>query len=162
VTLAFLPQIQPPNRRKNKLKKVEKNVDKSGGGGGNNGLTLPQTHRVAGGGLETKVSMNSRLQQVQNWPERADKAKWSAKLLAENCKVSVRTLERFFCEEMGVCPHAWLFERRMRQAFELLRDGSSVKETADLLGYKKATDFSRTFKKRWGHSPTARANTFEV
>jgi len=118
--------------------------------------------RAAGCDVGTKTSMNSRLHRIQNWPELARQAQWSAALLAKQCKVSARTLERYFHEKMGVCPHAWLFEQRQRQAVELLRDGSSVKETAIILGYKSATHFSRDFKKHFGHSPSTQPNTFEV
>jgi len=106
--------------------------------------------------------MNSQLHHIRNWPELAGRAEWSAALLAKECKVSARTLERYFHENTGVCPHVWLFERRQRQALELLRDGSSVKETAIILGYKNPTHFSRDFKKHFGHSPGLRAGTYEV
>jgi AraC-like DNA-binding protein len=106
--------------------------------------------------------MNSRLHHIQNWPELAGRAEWSAALLAKQCKVSARTLERFFHEMMGVCPRVWLFEQRQRQALELLRDGSSVKETAIMLGYKSPTHFSRDFKKQFGHSPNSQASSYGV
>jgi AraC-like DNA-binding protein len=78
-------------------------------------------------------------------------AHWSAALLVEQCKVSVRTLERYCHEKTGVCPHTWLFDQRQRQAVELLRAGSSVKEMTIILDYKNTTHFSRDFKKHWGH-----------
>ena len=99
--------------------------------------------------------MNSRLHQIQNWTELARQANWSATLLAKKCNVSVRTLERFFHEKMGKSPQVWLAEQRQREALELLRVSSSVKETAITLGYKHPTHFSRDFKKHWGHSPAA-------
>jgi len=63
---------------------------------------------------------------------------------------------------MGECPHQWLFEERMQEAIELLRDGSSVKETGTALGYEYATHFSRDFKSRWGHPPNAEAKKFKA
>jgi AraC-like DNA-binding protein len=53
-------------------------------------------------------------------------------------------------------------EFRLGGAVELLRDGSSVKETAAILGYEHATHFSREFKKRWGHSPSAEAKKYKA
>jgi transcriptional regulator GlxA family with amidase domain len=101
--------------------------------------------------------MNTRLNHIQNWPELAQAANWSASALAKKCDVSVRTLERYFRKELSKTPKAWLSERRQGQAIELLRDGFSVKETAARLGYKQAGNFSRKFAKHWGVCPTMEA-----
>jgi transcriptional regulator GlxA family with amidase domain len=89
--------------------------------------------------------MNSKLNHIQNWAEAAEQTKWSVSALAEKCGVSVRTLERHFLCHIGQSPKAWLAEQRLHQAMELLREGSSVKETASTLGYKHANNFSRKF-----------------
>jgi AraC-like DNA-binding protein len=56
---------------------------------------------------------------------------------------------------MGKGPKAWFAEQRQHRAVELLRDGSSVKETATSLGYKQASTFSREFMKHSGRYPSA-------
>jgi AraC-like DNA-binding protein len=75
----------------------------------------------------------------------------------------MRTLERHFLQELGKTPKSWLSEQRQHQALGLLRNGSSVKETAAILGFKHATHFSRDFKMCWGHVPTTqnKSNQFE-
>jgi transcriptional regulator GlxA family with amidase domain len=98
--------------------------------------------------------MNKRLHQIQNWPERARAAKWSVVTLAENCGVSLRTLQRHFLKEMGKSPKKWLLEQRNQQAKELIQDGSRVKETAALLEYKHPSHLTNAYKKQWGHCPT--------
>jgi AraC-like DNA-binding protein len=98
--------------------------------------------------------MNTKLKHVQNWPELAKRANWSASALAEQCGVSIRTLERYFLRQMGKSPNLWLSEQRQKKAIELLCDGSSVKEVSGILGYKQATNFTRKFKKYWGSSPS--------
>ena len=105
-------------------------------------------------GFAQSQAMNGRLQWIKQWEELARQANWSAAALAEKCDVSLRTLERYFTEKTGKCPQAWLCELRQQQAIELLRRGCKVKETAEFLGYKHATHFSREFKKHWGHAPT--------
>jgi transcriptional regulator GlxA family with amidase domain len=97
--------------------------------------------------------MNTRLSHIQNWTELAQQAKWSASALAKKCGITVRTLERYFLRQMNKSPKAWLAEQRQRRAVELLRDGSSVKETATCLGYKQPTNFTRKYKKHWGFCP---------
>jgi len=99
--------------------------------------------------------MNSRLHQVLDNPDWAQEVNWRAAALAKKCNVSSRTLERFIRKETGKSPHAWIAEHRQKKAMELLRDGSSVKETAGCLGFKHATHFSREFKFFWGICPTA-------
>ena len=111
-----------------------------------------------------EITMNSRLHQIQNWPELARQANWSVTRMAKHCQVSVRTFERFFHNALGECPHSWLFELRMRQAVELLRDGASPMETGLTLGYKydNLSHFSRDFAKRWSHSPSTEAKMYRA
>jgi AraC-like DNA-binding protein len=99
--------------------------------------------------------MNKQLHQIRNWPELAPAAGYRSKTLAGLCKVSVRQLERFFVGKFNKSPHCWLREARLGRAVELLRDGSSVKETAALLGYKAVAHFTRDFKKWSGMSPAS-------
>jgi AraC-like DNA-binding protein len=98
--------------------------------------------------------MNTRLHQVQSWPELARQAKWSAATMAKNRGVSLRTLERYFLKEMGILPKAWLSEQRQQRANELIQGGFSVKETAAQLDYKHPSHLTNGFKKQWGCCPT--------
>jgi AraC-like DNA-binding protein len=94
--------------------------------------------------------MSSHLNHLQNWPEMGQQAKWSASAMAKQCGVSLRTLERYFRTRMGKTPKAWLLEQRQQQAYELLRNGISVKETAYCLNYKHPSHLTNGFKKHWG------------
>jgi transcriptional regulator GlxA family with amidase domain len=99
------------------------------------------------------VTLMTSLSHIQNWPERAQQAKWSASVLAKQCGVSVRTLERYFLKYNKKKPKTWLIEQRQQQALELLHDGSTIKEIAGRLGYKYSTHFSRQFKSFYGICP---------
>jgi len=98
--------------------------------------------------------MNSRLHQIQNSPELAQTAGWSAATQVKNSGVLVVTLERYIREDMSKSPKVWIAEQRQHRAVELLRDGRWVKETATSLGYKHASTFSREFMKHSDHYPT--------
>jgi len=98
--------------------------------------------------------LNTRLNQIQNWPELARQTSWSATTLAKLCGVSRDTLRRHFLQHFGKTPKVWLADQRQQQAMELLRDGSSIKETAACLGYKQQTNFTRKFKEHWGACPS--------
>ena len=59
--------------------------------------------------------MNSKLNHIQNWPELAEQARWSAALLAKKCGVSLRTFERFLLAKYGKCPRVWFAELEEKQ-----------------------------------------------
>jgi len=102
-----------------------------------------------------RTKVNSRLKYIQNWPVLAEEASWSASELATRCGVSLRTLERFFLKTIGKAPKVWLTESRLQKAEGLLRNGSTIKETASQLAYKHAHHFSREFKQYWGYGPAS-------
>ncbi len=95
-----------------------------------------------------------RLKYIQNWPELARQAKWSAAALAKNCGVSVRTLHQHFLQQAGENTKAWLAEQRLQRAIELMRAGFSIKAVAITLGYKNPSSFTRKFKEARGICPT--------
>lgn len=97
---------------------------------------------------------NFCLKRIQNWPELSQQANWSVAKLAELCGVSRETLRQHFLQHMGKPPGVWLAEQRQHEAIGLLRDGSSIKETAAWLGYKQQTNFTRKFKGFWGTCPS--------
>ena len=97
--------------------------------------------------------MHTQLNQIQNCPELARRAKWKASTLAKQCGVSVRTLHRHFIKYLGENTKRWLKEQRLLKARELLCKGSSGKETANYLGYKQQTNFTREYKIQWGVCP---------
>jgi len=106
--------------------------------------------------------MNHKFQQIQNWSELARQANWSAAALAKLCGVSANTLRRHFLQQMHKNPSAWLAEQRQHQAIELLRDGTSIKETATCLGYKQQTNFTRKFKEFWGACPSQQSPVRQI
>lgn len=105
--------------------------------------------------------MNTKLNYIHDWPCLARQANWSVARLARLTGVTQRALHRHFLGHMGQTPKGWLTSQRRRLAFELLRDGASVKETAARLGYKHAETFSRTFKKWSGLCPNEMASVSE-
>jgi len=99
--------------------------------------------------------MSVHLKHIQNWAELAREANWSVSTLATRCGISQRTLQRYFVEQFGKTPKAWLLERRLELGIELLRGGSIVKEVAAHVGYKHSSDFSRAFKNHFEYTPAA-------
>lgn len=98
--------------------------------------------------------MHCLLARIEDWEPLAQECRYSVSKLARQRKVSVREFERFAREEFGRPPHAWLHSLRMKRALELLRDGSLVKEAADLLGYKTREHLGHDFKQYFGIPPS--------
>jgi transcriptional regulator GlxA family with amidase domain len=97
--------------------------------------------------------MHTHLHQITNWLELTKEAKWNSGRLAKKCKVSLRTLERFFIKNFGKTPKRWITEQRHTLAAKRLEDGSWSKEAAAAAGYVYHTQFSREFKSHWGLAP---------
>ena len=84
----------------------------------------------------------------------AEQAKYDARELAVLCRISLRQLRRDVRRCLGSSPQAWLNERRLMAARELLLSGQSVKEVAFNLGFRQASHFCRQFKLRNGMTPS--------
>jgi AraC-like DNA-binding protein len=98
--------------------------------------------------------MNYRLNTEQDWLKLGQQANWSVAGVAKLCGSSVRMLQRHFHQTFGESPKTWLKAQRQKKAKELLRDHTTVKETASLVGYANASTFAREFKKQSGQCPS--------
>ena len=99
--------------------------------------------------------MSGRLAKIQDWNALARDANYDTTRLSELCRVSPRTIERFFRAIRRPTPQRWLNELRLQAAFALTSDGlKSVKEVAQEFGYKQRAHFSRVFKARYGVGPS--------
>ena len=93
----------------------------------------------------------SAIEQMAADPKRS----WRAGELAKLCGLSERHFFRRFKEATGFSPINWL--RRERISFaqaKLLKNGSSIKQIADEVGYNDVFFFSRDFKRHTGSCPS--------
>jgi AraC-like DNA-binding protein len=73
--------------------------------------------------------------------------------LAKEVGASTRTLERMFRAEMGQSVGAWVQQRRLIAALELLADGMSVGDAAFNVGFENPSSFIALFKRQFGTTP---------
>jgi AraC-like DNA-binding protein len=85
--------------------------------------------------------------------DRAAASGWCVDALAENCGVSVSTLERIFHETKGQCPREWMTAERMRHARQLLERGGRISDVAEVLCYGHPENFCIAFVKYHGYPP---------
>jgi len=75
--------------------------------------------------------------------------------LCDYLSVSQPTLHRLFTSQTGASPLTHFHRIKMERARELLANrDTSIKEIAFVLGYQHFNDFSRAYRKQFGHSPT--------
>ncbi|SPL71772.1 AraC family transcriptional regulator [Acinetobacter stercoris] len=73
--------------------------------------------------------------------------------LAQLVDLSPWHLLRQFKKYMGLPPHAWLVQTRLRKAKELLKNGENIANTAFHCGFSDQSHFNRHFKKAMGVTP---------
>jgi AraC-like DNA-binding protein len=99
--------------------------------------------------------MTSRLDHIKDWALLAKSSRYSASVIARECGVSPRHLERYFQDRMKKTPHQWLRELRLSCARELLQKDVPIKQVAQELCYKDVAHFCRDFKAYFGSTPGA-------
>ena len=78
----------------------------------------------------------------------------TASHLARDFAISQSKMTRLFKGMYGVSLHAYVVERRLQEAALLLEKGDyAIGEVAEMVGYKKASQFSAAFGKRFGVLP---------
>jgi AraC-like DNA-binding protein len=78
---------------------------------------------------------------------------WTVEELSQRVGLSRSPLAARFTALVGEPPLRYLTRWRMHLASQLLRRGTSVRETAERVGYQSEAAFSRTFKKHMGQAP---------
>ncbi|QJW90215.1 response regulator [Spirosoma taeanense] len=83
-------------------------------------------------------------------------ANLTAERLADDIAVSRSTLFREVKRLTGLTPTQYITEARFQRARQLLEDRevSSVKQLAQLVGFRQANHFSTSYKKQFGKSPS--------
>lgn len=75
--------------------------------------------------------------------------------LSKRFAVSASTLQRQFTRKYGISISRFIHQRRMKKAMELIEKGSmSVAEVSMQVGYNDPSNFSSTFNKYFGFSPS--------
>jgi AraC-like DNA-binding protein len=97
--------------------------------------------------------MFGKLDYIRDWEGRARRAGYQSDRLALACGVSLRRLEQFFRQTRGVPPCCWLQYRRLRDGVVDLPEKVTVKEAANLLGFRDTANFCRLFKRLFGRPP---------
>lgn len=96
------------------------------------------------------------VEQIVSYLQEHYSEKISLDQIAENMYLSPFYISKIFKSETGDAPIRHLINIRLEHAMELLEFGSytSIKEIAEEVGYDDVYHFSKTFKKKYGISPS--------
>jgi AraC family transcriptional regulator len=97
--------------------------------------------------------MSSRLLKVANWEKLARGADFEAAKMASLCSISLRQVQRFFKQQFGQTPAAWLRDLKCRRAVALISRGCSTKAAAKKAGFASPSHCCHEFKKVYGVPP---------
>lgn len=67
---------------------------------------------------------------------------------------------RMFARATGLTPHAYLLQRRVELAHDLIRGGSNLVDAATAAGFSDQSHLTRAFIARFGYTPGTYANAF--
>lgn len=74
--------------------------------------------------------------------------------VADFCRVSLTSLKRIFKKFAGMGIHKYFLQLKFKAAAEMLADGTSVTEAAEILGFNDQGYFSKAFKREMGMAPS--------
>ncbi|GAB3361327.1 AraC-like ligand-binding domain-containing protein [Modestobacter lapidis] len=112
------------------------------------------------GGVERESVRASHLGRARSFiRQNLDDPTLTPALVAKGSNVSLRYLYALF-ESDGTSPARWILEERLARADALLVDprweGRTIEEIALRVGFSQAAHFTRTFKTRYGITPSRR------
>ena len=93
-----------------------------------------------------QANASPKRERRSHWRLLAEESNYSPLRMAEQCRVSLRHLERRFKLEVGFPPRVWLKWQRLKTALARLQGTASIKEIAYSLHYCQVSHFCRDFK----------------
>ena len=152
----FFPFLAEPER-------VEKLLSSLMEACGKNDVLAPHAVSTLCYSLLTEISRqsewhdkSSEFKRITFLMARLPARRYTVPSLAEDCKVSVRTLYNLFMREKNCSPMEYLIRERMKLAeWYLSREDLAVSDVANLCGYRNVPFFTRVFKARNGMTPAA-------
>ena len=100
-----------------------------------------------------RKNVNSRLDQVKDWPGVAKEARFQLQQMARILAVSARQLRRYVWERFKKRAKRWLDEMRAEAAKQDFARGELAKTASTDVRFKHASNFTRFLKRVTGETP---------
>lgn len=123
---------------------------------------MPEYHMAAGliklyaALFPANANANTHVRKVESLIRAAYMHNVRVESLARELNLDRRYLTRLFKEKTGESVQQYLIRVRMEEAQRCLLQGHNVQTAARLCGYEDVSNFSRMYKKFYGHSPGKR------
>ena len=103
---------------------------------------------------EPSPTQKGTLEEVARYMEEHLEEPLSIPQLSRRAFLSPTAFKAAFRQRYGLAVHAWLRQRRMERAAQLLQGSSlTVLEVAQAVGYSSGSQFAAAFRERYGASP---------
>lgn len=79
---------------------------------------------------------------------------FSVEYIAEMCHISTTGLKRIFKKFAGIGVHKYFLLMKMNRGTELLKEGKTIAQIAERLGFEDSGYFSKVYKREMGISPS--------
>lgn len=109
---------------------------------------------MRGRGCPNQADPSSRVEAALEWMHRHLDATHPISDVCDLLQISEATLHRDFRKLRDGSPLAAFQEIKALRARDLVGEGLQIKEVAYLLGYRHVNDFTRFYRKSYGHPPT--------
>ena len=103
--------------------------------------------------MNRRRDMTSQLSCFNDWEAGARLVRYQPRALAAKHRISRRQLERCFAAQFRTQPNKWVEDLRLRDAKQLLANGSSVERVADAMGFEDVRHFAQWFERLCGCAP---------
>ena len=114
---------------------------------------LAARHSAARVSNERDGNEDGAVRRTQQFLEEHCAERIALKELARLAGLSAFHLNRSFCRKVGMPPHAYQVQVRIKRAKKLMQAGRSISETATLLGFVDQSHLTRHFKRSTGVTP---------
>jgi len=108
------------------------------------------------------VPENRRVQEIMEYLDRNLTEEIDIDRLAEAFFISKYYMMRLFRKQTGTTVHAYLTQKRLLRARELMNGGMQAMEACYACGFHSYSSFTRAYGKYFGTTPTGRADTHMI
>ena len=108
---------------------------------------------LLGGRVDALATADNNIDPVIDWIDQDPASSHSLDELASTAGISKYQLIRSFKKQLGITPHAYIVQQRVRLARRLIQAGESLTTAALASGFADQSHLTRSFQKQYAFTP---------